>query len=123
MAPDDRSAIIVFAGMRFFLASLLIFILIVGGIRHSPKVKWKMLPQLFLLGLLQISLQYFFFYNGLAHTTGTKGAILSSSSIFFVVVFAHFVYANDRLDRRKIHWFNSRIHGDRLNKFWQKFYV
>ncbi|MDR3542491.1 MAG: DMT family transporter [Desulfosporosinus sp.] len=102
MAPDDRSAIIVFAGIRFFLASLLIFALIIVGIRQSPKVKWKMLPQLFLLGLLQISLQYFFFYNGLAHTSGMKGAILSSSSIFFVVVFAHFVYANDNLDRRKI---------------------
>jgi len=102
IAPDDRYAIIVLAGIRFFLASLLIFMLIVVGIRQSPKVNRKMLPQLFLLGLLQISLQYFFFYNGLAHTTGMKGAILSSAGIFFVVVFAHFVYADDRLDWRKI---------------------
>ena len=102
IAPDDRYAIIVLAGIRFFLASLLIFILIVVGIRQSPKVKKKVLPQFFLLGLLQISLQYFFFYNGLAHTTGMKGAILSSAGIFFVVVIAHFVYADDRLDWRKI---------------------
>ena len=102
IAPDDRSAIIVLAGIRFFLASLLIFLLLVVGIRQSPKVKSKMLPELFLLGILQISLQYFFFYNGLAHTTGMKGAILSSASIFFVVVLAHFVYADDRLDWRKI---------------------
>lgn len=102
IAPDDRYAIIVLAGIRFFLASLIIFILIVVGIRQSPKVNRKMLPQLFLLGLLQISLQYFFFYNGLAHTTGMKGAILSSAGIFFVVVLAHFVYADDRLDWRKI---------------------
>jgi len=102
IATDDRYAIIVLAGIRFFLASLLIFILIVVGIRQSPKVKQKMLPQLFLLGLLQISLQYFFFYNGLAHTTGMKGAILSSAGIFFVVVLAHFVYVDDRLDWRKI---------------------
>ena len=102
MAPDDRYAIIVLAGIRFFIASLLIFALIVVGIRQSPKVKIAMLPQLFLLGLLQISLMYFFFYNGLAHTSGMKGAILSSAGIFFVVVFAHFVYVNDRLDWRKI---------------------
>jgi len=102
IAPDNRSAIIVLAGIRFFLAALIIFGLLVVGIRQSPKVKWKMLPQLFLLGLLQISLQYFFFYNGLAHTTGMKGAILSSVGIFFVVVFAHFVYADDRLDWRKV---------------------
>lgn len=102
IASDDRNAIIVLAGIRFFLAALIIFVLIVVGIRQSLKVKWKMLPQLFLLGLLQISLQYFFFYNGLAHTTGMKGAILSSAGTFFVVVLAHFIYSDDRLDWRKI---------------------
>ena len=84
------------------MASLLIFVLVVVGIRRSPKVKIAMLPQLFLLGILQISLMYFFFYIGLAHTTGMKGAVLSSASIFLVVVLAHFVYANDRLDWRKV---------------------
>ncbi|MHB8072194.1 DMT family transporter [Desulfosporosinus fructosivorans] len=102
IAPDDRYAIIVLAGIRFFISSLLIFALIVVGIRQSPKVKIAMLPQLFLLGLLQISLMYFFFYNGLAHTSGMKGAVLSSAAIFFVVVLAHFVYVDDRLDWRKI---------------------
>jgi len=102
IAPDDRNAIIVLAGIRFFLASLLIFIMIVVGIRQSPKVNRKMLPPLFLLGVLQISLQYFFFYNGLAHTSGMKGAILSSAGIFFVVIIAHFVYTDDRLGWRKI---------------------
>jgi drug/metabolite transporter (DMT)-like permease len=102
MAPDDRYAIIVLAGIRFLIAALIIFTVIVVGIRQSPKVKISLLPQLFLLGLLQISLQYFFFYNGLAHTSGMKGAILSSAGIFFVVVLAHFVYVNDRLDWRKI---------------------
>ncbi|HWQ40449.1 MAG TPA: DMT family transporter [Desulfosporosinus sp.] len=102
IAPDDRYAIIVLAGIRFFLAALIIFALLAVGIRQSPKVKKKLIPQLFLLGLLQISLQYFFFYNGLAHTTGMKAAILSSVVIFFVVVMAHFVYADDRLGWRKI---------------------
>lgn len=98
----DRSAIIVLAGLRFFLASLLIFALIIFGLRQSPNVKLKMIPQLFLLGVLQISLLYFLFYNGLAHTTGMKGAVLSSAGIFFVVILAHFVYEDDRLDIYKI---------------------
>jgi len=101
IAPDDRYAIIVLAGIRFFIASLLIFALIVIGIRQSPKVRFALLPKLLLLGILQISLMYFLFYIGLAHTSGMKGAVLSSASIFFVVVLAHFVYANDRLDWRK----------------------
>ncbi len=101
ITPDDRYAMIVLAGIRFLMASLLIFFLVVVGIRQSPKVKIAMLPQIFLLGILQISLMYFFFYIGLAQTTGMKGAVLSSASIFLVVVLAHFVYANDRLDWRK----------------------
>ncbi|ODA39747.1 Permease of the drug/metabolite transporter (DMT) superfamily [Desulfosporosinus sp. BG] len=102
IAPDDRYAIIVLAGIRFFLAGVIIFGITVLGIRQSPKVEKKLLPQLFLIGLLQISLQYFFFYNGLAHTTGMKAAVLTSVGIFFVVVLAHFVYADDRLDWRKM---------------------
>lgn len=100
--PDDRSAIIVFAGVRFFLAALLIFSIVVLGFRQSPKVRGGVLPQLLLLGILQISLQYFFFYNGLAHTSGMKAAVLSSASTFFVVVLAHFAYTDDRLDYRKV---------------------
>lgn len=102
IAAGDRSAIIVLAGLRFFLAGVFIFAMLIFGLRQSPKVKLKMLPQFFLLGLLQISLMYFFFYNGLAHTSGMKGAVLSSATIFFVVILAHFVYQNDRLDLRKI---------------------
>lgn len=102
IAPNDRYTIIVLAGIRFLIASLLIFAVIIVVIRQSPKVKLTKLPQLVLLGLLQISLLYFFFYNGLAHTSGMKGAILSSAGIFFVVVLAHFVYADDRLDWRKL---------------------
>ncbi len=102
IASDDISAIIVFAGLRFLIASLLIFIMTLVIIRQSLKVKLKMLPQLFLLGLLQVSLQYFFFYNGMAHVTGMKGAILHSAGTFFMVVLAHFVYLDDRLNWRKI---------------------
>lgn len=102
IAPDDRSAIIVFAGIRFFLSGILIFLITMVGLQQTPKVRSTILPQLFLLGLLQISLQYFFFYNGLAHTTGMKAAILSSASTFFVVVLAHFIYRDDRLHIRKV---------------------
>lgn len=102
MAPDDMSAKIVFAGIRFLLAGL---ILIVGmlifnrkGLRVGRRFIWPVI----ILGIISTSLQYFFFYNGLAHTTGIKGAILSSSGTFFVVLFAHFLYTNDKLDWKKV---------------------
>lgn len=100
--PEDIYSKILFAGMRFFIASLFIFVMVVFILKESIKIDKKILAELFLLGLLQTSLQYFFFYNGLAFTTGMKGAILASSGTFFVVILAHFIYKDDKLNLKKI---------------------
>ncbi|WBX81988.1 DMT family transporter [Virgibacillus salarius] len=101
MAKDDTIAKIVFAGMRFLLAGL---ILLVGLIFSSPKklfVTKRQILFLVIFGILQTSLQYFFFYNGLAEVSGMQGAILLSSGTFFTVVLAHFFYTNDRINWKK----------------------
>ena len=54
-----------------------------------------------LLGLAQTALQYVFFYVGLAHTTGVRASIFNATGTFFSVLLAHFIYTNDRLNRRK----------------------
>lgn len=54
-----------------------------------------------LLGLGQTTLQYVCYYVGLAHTTAVKTSILSSTLVFFSVLLAHFIYADDRLNGRK----------------------
>jgi drug/metabolite transporter (DMT)-like permease len=102
MAGDDLAAKIVFAGIRFMLAALLLLIIVFLFNRQALKISWRQWPAVIGLGLLSTSLQYFFFYNGLAHTSGMKAAILNSSGVFFVVFLAHFIYADDRLDWRKI---------------------
>lgn len=101
MAVNDLSAKVVLAGMRFFLASVFLFGLVFFS-RMSPGIKRRHWLFLVLSSMLQISLQYFFFYNGLAHTTGMKGAILTSAGTFFVFLLAHFFYANDKLNWPKI---------------------
>ncbi|GAA0420886.1 MAG: DMT family transporter [Bacillota bacterium] len=101
MAKDDTIAKIVFAGMRFLLAGL---ILLVGLIFSNPKklfVTKRQILFLVIFGILQTSLQYFFFYNGLAEVSGMQGAILLSSGTFFTVVLAHFFYTNDRINWKK----------------------
>ncbi|WP_286230804.1 DMT family transporter [Neobacillus mesonae] len=102
MAGDDLTAKIVFAGMRFMMSALLLLLIVCFIDRKALKVRWQQWPAIISLGLLSTSLSYFFFYNGLAHTSGMKAAILNSSGVFFVVFLAHFVYTNDRLDGRKI---------------------
>ena len=102
MSPMDYNSKIVFAGMRFFLASIFLFLMTIFIFKKSIKISIKDCGYLFVLGLLQTSLQYFFFYNGLANTSGMKGAILSSSGTFIVVIMAHFIYKNDKLTTEKI---------------------
>lgn len=101
MTPGDLTAKIVFAGMRFLLASILLFIFVILFMKSSVVIKKNQILYLLGLGLLQTTLQYFFFYNGLANTSGMKGAILASLGSFFVVIIAHFVYSNDKMSLRK----------------------
>jgi drug/metabolite transporter (DMT)-like permease len=55
-----------------------------------------------LLGATQTTLQYIFFYVGLAYTTGVKGSILNATGVFFSVLLAHSIYHNDRLSAAKL---------------------
>lgn len=101
MVADDTIAKVVLAGMRFLLAGLILLIGLLLFNRKALIVTRKQIPILVLFGIIQTALQYFFFYNGLANTTGMKGAILTSSGTFFTVVLAHYFYVNDRMNWQK----------------------
>ncbi|SHI15970.1 DMT family transporter [Sporanaerobacter acetigenes] len=101
IGDDDTFAKIIFAGFRFFLSSMMIFLFCLGT-KRTLKVKNSDLRKLVLLGLIQTAIQYTFFYIGLSNTSGTKGSILASTSTFFAVILAHFFYEEDKLDIRKI---------------------
>ncbi|MDT8717504.1 DMT family transporter [Clostridium sp. 19966] len=101
IASGDIPSKLLFAGYRFFLAGIiLLFISKLSG-KSLLKFSKKAFSQLLILGLLQTTLQYIFFYIGLANTTGVKGAVLNSMVTFFSVILAHFIYANDKLNKRK----------------------
>lgn len=102
IGPSDVSARMLIAGARFLLAGLLVFLMQSSMLRQSIKVKRENLLPLLVLGLAQTGLQYCFFYNGVAAVSGIKSAILNSVGNFFVVVFAHFIYADDRLNPGKV---------------------
>src|SRR5699024_2291688 len=73
------------AGIRFFLASVLVFLYGKFIFKVDISVRKESIKPIILLGLLQTSLQYFFFYIGIANTTGIRSAIIQASSTFFVV--------------------------------------
>ncbi len=103
MAGDDYFAKILIAGIRFTLAGILIWVYAFFTMRDKIKIKRKSdYKKLILLGLVQTSLNYFFFYTGVSNTTASKGSIISSLSNFLIIILAHFIYKNDKLSRNKI---------------------
>lgn len=89
-----------FAGYRFFLAAVYLLVFLIATRRKLKITKDVLLP-LLVLGIVQTTLQYLFFYNGLANTTGVKGSIMTSLGTFFSIVLPHFYYANDKMNRQK----------------------
>src|SRR5699024_10849794 len=101
MATEDTIAKIVFAGMRFLMAGLILLVGLFIANKKALKVTKRQVTVLIIFGIVQTALQYFFFYNGLAKTSGMQGAILVSSGTFFTVLLAHFFYVNDRMNWQK----------------------
>ena len=101
IAADDIPTKIVFAGYRFLFAGLLLLLLAMSQRKPIARLSPRQFGQLTLLGLTQTSLQYIFFYIGLAFTTGVKGSIMNATGTFFSVLLAHFIYQNDKLSYNK----------------------
>lgn len=101
MVPEDTNAKIVFAGMRFLLAGVILLVGMFLVNRKALVVTKRQVLFLIMFGIIQTAIHYYFFYNGLAHVSGMKGAILVSSGTFFTVILAHFFYRNDRLNMPK----------------------
>lgn len=101
IATDDIPSKVVFAGYRFLFAGLLLLIFALAQRKPIARLTPRQFGQLSLLGLMQTTIQYTFFYIGLAYTTGVKGSIMNATGTFFSVLLAHFIYQNDKLSYNK----------------------
>ena len=99
----DTASILCFAGVRFMLAAVLVWLCgLALNRRPLPMPKGWVLAQCCGLGLWQTALQYFFYYSAAAALTGAMGGILNSTQSFLGVILAHFVYGKaDRMTRSK----------------------
>ena len=100
--PDMTGSKMLFAGIRFFLAGLIVLAFasvqrrsfaMRGGIRDGGFM--------LLFALLNTTIHYAAFYIGLSHSAGARAAILNSLSVFTVVVLACVFFKSDRLTKRK----------------------
>lgn len=99
--PSDTPSLLLFAGIRFTLAGLMLLAYAVAT-GKSLGQRPRAFGELALLGLISTAGQYLFYYVGLAHSTGVKVSITTSVSTFFSVLLAHFIYVGDKLSTRRI---------------------
>lgn len=99
---DDYASQILFAGIRFSIAGVLTILFGSLVSKSAVRVKKQSAYKVIALALFQTVLQYLFFYVGLANTTGTKGSILDSTSVFFSVLIATFILKQERLTVTKV---------------------
>ncbi len=93
---------LVFAGVRFVLAGLTVFIAAWIRRRAVPTVERRKIGGIILYGAVQTGLMYILNYIGVAHTSATKTSILTAASAFFAVLFAPLFFRGERLTARKL---------------------
>jgi len=92
---------ILFAGYRFFLAGIMVFLTACIMERRLIRIGKGSIPHVLGIGFLQTTVQYVCFYIGMSHVTGSKGAIITASTVFFTILIAHFIIKGERLTLQK----------------------
>lgn len=102
-AITDSSAYtkFVFAGIRFVLAGIIVIAFDCISKKRIVIPKKNEIKGIFILGMVQTTIEYIFFYLSLIYLSGVKGSILNSIGNFFAVILAHFIFVNDRINLRK----------------------
>ena len=102
IADSDTATQILFAGLRFALAGLMVIAF--GSIIERKvlvPVK-KEYSKVVILSLFQTIYQYVFFYIGLAHTSGVKASIIIGSNVFIAIIAACFIFKQERMTVNKL---------------------
>ena len=102
LAIDTTADKLMFAGVRFMLAGLTVFLFAWISNRRVPTVPRRLVGGAVLYGILQTGLMYAFNYIGVSHTSATKTGILTAASAFFAVVFAPLFFKGERFTALKL---------------------
>lgn len=103
IVSDATATQILFAGLRFSLAGILVilFMSIVKRRFLLPKSK-KTIGRICILSCFQTILQYVLFYIGLAHTNGVKASIIEASNVFIAIFVASLIFKQEELTLKKL---------------------
>lgn len=101
IAANDSASQLLFAGIRFTLAGILV-IVGMSAARHRALVPARRdIKPVCILALFQTIGQYLFFYMGLSKASGMSSSIFGSSTNFMAILLATLVFRTERPDARK----------------------
>lgn len=99
---DDIFNRFVLAGIRFLLAGVLIGVYLLVKEKKIPMLKATQWKTIMVFGLLNTTLQYMFFYTGVGNTGAIKGVLIDTSKPLIVVILAHLLTQDDKINVNKI---------------------
>ena len=102
IAPDMTGSKMLFAGIRFAAAGLIVLVVAHSSGKSFSTRKTSDWPFILAFTLMNTTLHYFFFYIGMSHSEGSRAAILNSLSTFLVVILACACFKSDKLSSRKL---------------------
>ncbi len=102
ISGNDIGSKLLFAGIRFTMAGIMVLAYAAATNRKTCIPPGNMWGRLVLLGIMQTTVQYIFFYIGLANTTGAKSAIINSFTAFFPIMLAPLFFQDDKITGKKI---------------------
>lgn len=98
----DIASTILFAGVRFTFAGVLTILFYSIARRKFLYPKKENIGKVATVSCFQTVIQYFFFYIGLANTSGVKGTVLSGSNAFFSLLVASLIFKQEKLTLKKV---------------------
>ncbi len=102
IGADETGSKLLFAGIRFTLAGLIVLAVYTIRRRQLPIFTKKEAPTIFALSAVQITGNYFFYYLGLSVTAGSIASVLNSSDTFCTVLLVPLFFKNDKLTFQKL---------------------
>ena len=99
--PNVPSTIL-FAGIRFAAAGFITIALYSIARKKVLYPKRENYGKVAIIAAFQTCIQYFFFYIGLANTSGAKGTIISGSSSFFAIFISSLIFKQEKLTAKKV---------------------
>ena len=101
IVSTDLGSKILFAGIRFLMAGLLV-LAFSGAQKRKLIISKEEMPMLALFALVNTALHYLFSYIGLSYIPSSRSTILDSMNVFFLIILSGLFLEDDTFNGKKI---------------------